>query len=268
MDCAVTINTVTPYGSPGGALSSVVVSGTATIGCEVVQVTISCGGPTPIPPQTVFYPGGGPNWPWTATFDLTGLAGTGCTCGQSELVVEALCQKPPRCSNDRKVISPIPCLSCCPTITLTSSLGDCDSQGHRSVSFTVSVTPASDPDCPSSDSTVLGTLDFGDAAGNSTAFSAQPNIPFIASHSYAPGTYHPSVSLVSPSGCAATKTIVNVPSCGNGGGGCSPPWNPRCWTSFCGALLAAALADILAAGVLITLAGCANWLNYWHTLRA
>jgi hypothetical protein len=264
MDCAVTINSVTPYGSPGGPLSSVVVTGTATTGCEVVEVTISCGGSTPIPPQTVYYPGGGPNWPWTATFNLTGLAGTGCTCGQSELLVQALCQKPRQCSNDRKLI-PLTCLSCCPTITLTSSQGDCDSQGQRSVSFTVNVTPASDPSCPASDSAVLGTLYFGDNNNNSVAFSAQPNSPAsIPSHSYPPGTYSVQIQLASPPGCKVTPTPLNVPACGSGGGGgCSPPWNPRCWASPCGALLAAALAAILAAGVLITLAGCAQGLNYW-----
>jgi hypothetical protein len=57
--------------------------------------------------------------------------------------------------------------------------------------------------------------------------------------------------------CYST-TDVNVSGCAGGGNGGKPCpwWQPRCWGSLCGGLLAAAIGMVLAAGILATIAGC------------
>jgi hypothetical protein len=260
MACGMKIGSVTVYGSPGQTVNSIVVSGIAT-GCPGGgYVIINCGGPNLT--QTFQGPGSSGTYHWQVTF--TNLAGSNCICDSANptnphhVLVEAFCSADQTC-NDKTQVRPIICSSCCPTVTLTAEIGDCDSQGQRAVNFKVHITPASDPNCPQ----VFAQLDFGD--GNfGQAFTAPPSYNWQGAHTYSPGTYTVKVHLIAPSGCFDAEIRVIVPPCGTGGGNGGHPcpwWQPRCWLNFCGGLLAAAMAIVLAAGVLIIAACCnQNWV--------
>ncbi len=110
MACQVQITSVSPYGTPGQGLSSLVVTGTASE-CpgNAVVVEVDCGG-TPKTQSVAVTQGA-----WQATF--ADLSGTGCVCNDPtlQLVVKAYCKAVTTCSD--RVAQPILCQPYpCPTI--------------------------------------------------------------------------------------------------------------------------------------------------------
>jgi hypothetical protein len=101
---------------------------------------------------------------------------------------------------------------------------------------------------------------FGDGQQQTTAVPAADHVYQHDGHYTVTLTLLGRIGPVGGGSCYST-TEVNVSNCSDGGGNGGKPcpwWQPRCWTSLCGALLAAAIAMVLLAGILAMVAGCTN----------
>jgi hypothetical protein len=351
MPCTLTILNVIGNAAPNStALNSITVTGQATA-CSAVTVVIHCTGSGSAEHQGVPVVGG----QWQTTFNAAEIKAAGCRdCEDPNdpITVRAFCSAPNNpndsCADD-KILAEIPCGACCPAVTVAVTVGACDTQGRRSVSFRVTTT--AQPGCPE----VFAQLEFGDGALGA-GFTVPPDNVWTESHSYAPGSYTAVLHIISPAGCKDTQVAVgplpecacpvvtlgglsisgcvdsedaatvtatatvapavagclltwqfddgyqaltqvpgnaasfsdtqshqyasagahsvsvtaqsglcsasatkgfDVPGCGGGGGGggCNW-WDPRCWGSICGALLAGAMAAFIASCILFIVSGC------------
>ncbi len=142
----------------------------------------------------------------------------------------------------------------CPTITLASlSVKGCVDSSHTAIiTVTATVSPAT-AGCQ------LKWM-FDDGYQISTQIPNNANsFSDTQSHEYSSAGPH-SVSVTAVCGaCSESATrgfdVQNCGGDGGGGGGCQW-WDPRCWGSLCGALLAAAMAALIASGLLFFIAGC------------
>lgn len=133
---------------------------------------------------------------------------------------------------------------------ITVAVDDCDAEGRRIVSVNVLL--------PGSGSTTVS-LDWQDGTPPDSNLPIQGGVLWTGWHHYLPpGPYKVTVSVA---GCPPiTKPVGPLPPCnggnGNGNGKPCPWWDPRCWGSLCGGLLGAAMAALIAAGILFIIAGC------------
>jgi hypothetical protein len=181
-------------------LQSITVTGEATC-CNAVMVSINCTGPGLAKHQPVPVIGG----QWQTTFSDQEIKIAGCTKCEDlnyPITVKAECTNPTVpptvpgqvCSAPDQVLMKIPCVSCCPTVSVQATVGDCDPQGLRNVTFQVTTT--SEPNCPP----IFAQLDFGDGTmGN--AFTVPPSQIWTESHAYLPGFYTAKVRIIYPAGC-------------------------------------------------------------------
>jgi len=110
----------------------------------------------------------------------------------------------PGCADVSTTFTVPPC--CCPQITTSVEVGQCDDFGNTKVCLTGIV------DVPTG-CKVTVQWDFGDGQkGGNHSFSAGSNT-FTECHDYAPGSYQAQLNVGSPSGCKPSSIKVNVPPC-------------------------------------------------------
>ena len=110
----------------------------------------------------------------------------------------------PGCPDVSKTFTVPPC--CCPQITTSVEVGQCDDFGKTNVCLTGIV------DVPAG-CNVTVQWDFGDGQKDGNhSFSSGSNT-FTECHDYAPGSYQAHLNVVSPSGCKSSSIKVNVPPC-------------------------------------------------------
>ena len=206
MACEIKITEVIVTGSPGQPVSSVTVEGTAEeCNQNNVVVIINCGGPE----KTMVVMADPLTTPpkWKALFSASHLAGSGCICGSGYMRVTAKCKADETCLASLNV-PPSECKPeqyCCPVVNAKYTVGDCDAQGHRLVTFEINVTPVVDPSCPPK---VFAELHFGDGT-TGQGFTVPPDYMWTETHPYAPGTsYTAWLEVIDPSGCKYPEIIV------------------------------------------------------------
>jgi PKD domain-containing protein len=101
---------------------------------------------------------------------------------------------------------------------------------------------------------------FGDGQQGATSVPEAEHVYAADGHYTVTVTLLGGIGAIGGGPCYASKPI-SISNCGhhgdNGGNGHPCPWwKPRCWKSLCGALLAAAMASLVAAGLLFIIAGC------------
>lgn len=148
--CSVNIVSVMGVPGPSGGppLTSLSVSGTSS-DCPVpsgatapqILVVIQCGQLPPLQQTVNATPatGGTPGlFDWTATWTSAELGNWPCGCGD-QIVVRAYCAADTAC-RDVQLAATIGCCACW-TVSVTQSLGSCNSDGTVDVTFTATLTP-------------------------------------------------------------------------------------------------------------------------------
>jgi hypothetical protein len=111
----------------------------------------------------------------------------------------------------------VQCPSCCPDISITPCIPDCDSDANRTVEFLISVTPKPLP-CPPT--AISFQMDFGDGSplGNTVTLPAgSPPYSYTEIHTYqgnaALNANTASLHVTQPPQCAGTYAPQNIPAC-------------------------------------------------------
>lgn len=181
MACSITITSVTASGP--AATPTVTVSGTASE-CPSVVVTLTCGSfeTSATVPVT--------SGSFTATF-----GNTQCPCAGA-FTATATCSADPACSTT--ISGTVDCPAC-PSITTELTIGGCTTDGLRTVTLAVTVTPL-----PGT-GTVWTQIEWapGVFAG------ATSSLAYAATHEYSTGIPHdPVVHVLLPTGCAPLSVTV------------------------------------------------------------
>lgn len=195
--CNITINS--PFhGVPQGSATNVTISGTiiplAGVACPDLRVTIRCGDQSVTGSATIT----GQNWTITLL--------TKCSCDQT-ITVAASC---PALNCSATATGVIVCpQNCCPQITTSFRVGECDANGNRPVTFSVTVTAVSSSECPKTQVQ----MDFGDGSPLGAIHTFPPSGSYTETHTYAPGNFTPCVKVISPQNCPPVCVSLSVPKC-------------------------------------------------------
>jgi len=197
--CCPTITTTVEYGKchDGKALVTfnVTVVPVAAAGCPSVQGQLDFGdGSSPLSFSSSFvaqhpYSGG----PQTAFINITSPTG----CPQIKIPLN------------------VPCPPCCPNVSITPCIPDCDSSASRQVRFDITVTPAPPP-CPALP--ISFQMDFGDGATGSlqtssgtSPYSYTEYHPYTGSAALSSNTA--ALQIIKPSQCAGSYAPQVIPAC-------------------------------------------------------
>lgn len=201
MACSITITSVVGIPATPTTTSTIHVTGTQTGECKppvvggsvelIVEAT--CGSNTG--PKVIVTPDSLGNW--SADIPLR------CTCG-GDIIVKATCATDPTCVGTHA--GNLQCESNCPTGSIDVSVGDCNPDGTRNVSFAANITSA-----PSG--TLAGQFDYGDGTwGMGLSFSGTGSHPDPTSpHHYPPpGPPNPVRFVwIIPSNCPPLTTVLS-----------------------------------------------------------
>lgn len=192
----------------GGILTNITVDGTAT-DCRTAQVSMVCQGVR----VSVTVPVD-PSGNWTAVFDSSvGFEEAECQC-DGEIKVEAQCtdiNTGALCTDSFEGL--LPCEGTTTTTTTTTepgcpdpvilgaSVGDCNSDGTRTVTLSATPIGGSGPNAR---------WDFGDASPPGPTFALTGGGTHFQMHDYAPGTFTATLII---DGCPDVTHTFTVPEC-------------------------------------------------------
>jgi hypothetical protein len=109
----------------------------------------------------------------------------------------------------------VQCPPCCPSVSITPCIPDCDGNADRTVTFNITVTPAPAP-CPPTP--ISFQMDFGDGTnGTSYTIPGTSSYSYSETHTYtgssALQTNTAALQLSQPSQCAGTYSPQTIPAC-------------------------------------------------------
>jgi hypothetical protein len=207
--CSISITSV--IGVPMTPTGSIVtVSGTVT-DCITGRVTVKITCAADSPSQTVSVN----NNAWTVDVN------TKCLCGDN-VTITAVCPDNPQCSDT--FVGPIPCNVpvCCPQVTTTVTVGDCDVNGNRPATFTTTVI------VPQGCTPTVVERNFGDGTtGTAQVFNTSGTFTYIETHTYSSGNYTSLLNVIVPTGCPISQIPVTIRECPPGDSAQSVPPIPR-----------------------------------------
>jgi len=142
------------------------------------------------------------------TFTTTNLY---ATCGQSYNAFLSVACSDFGCPNVPFSVFVKCCDDCCPTVTVQTVLGICHGNGSRYVTFNYSITPASDPNCPTLDAVlnipVYGDISLGSIVAGSGVITGTKSewLPI--------GSYNVTLHITSTSNCPDILIPFDVIPC-------------------------------------------------------
>jgi hypothetical protein len=178
----------------GSAVVTFKVAGEVPPGCPDPQLQIDFGDNSP--PETI------------STYTFTHTYGSGSYVATINVI------SPPGCPPVQIPIN-VQCPNCCPIVSVTPCIPDCDGNADRTVTFTITVTP---PPLPCPQYAISAQMDFGDGTYGQT-ISLGPGQSYSGTEPY---TYTGSSALVantaslqitSPAQCAGLYSPHVIPAC-------------------------------------------------------
>jgi len=205
MTCSITISNIIGINpsSTGNSFDSLKVEGTAT-NCTNVVVSIynGFGSSAPVATVVVSVTGGD----FVATLDDPSGADWEC---DKNWRARVHCKDEETCFADEEYF--VACLACCPTLTITPTIGECQDDETLPITFDV-VGTIPDPNCGQ----YVLSLNFGDgnfSASHPIDASSSTSFSFSETHSYPGGSYTVSVQDWLHLDCPITSIELEVQDC-------------------------------------------------------